>query len=300
MLISVLFKMLFAALMVLTIMPRFARKRKPRILVLETVFAILVLLSLERFIALSLTADHVYAHDHSFFNTLWFHVIIYILIACICMAWFFAKDWVRNEKLKRELIESKLTTELNFLKSQINPHFLFNTLNNLFSIAQHSQNDQLATGIHKLSGLMRYVIYDSTATKVPLSKEIGYLTDFIELSKLRFTEEELTVNFEVEGDVHDVSIAPMILVPFVENAFKHGVKIESPSPINILISVSAHTIIFECVNNVYAINRPAQGNHTGIGLENVTRRLELIYPAAHTLNITTDDKTYKVHLKLAT
>lgn len=298
MFISVLAKLLFVVLMVLLIIPRFARKRKPGLLVLETVLAILLLLLIERFTGIVLNASNLHAHDHNFFNSLWFHLIIYILIACICLAWFFAKEWVRNEKLKRELIETQLTTELNFLKSQINPHFLFNTLNNLFSIAQHSENEQLATGIHKLSGLMRYVIYDSSATKVPLQKEIGYLTDFIELSKLRFTKEELTVHLVVEGDIHDAAIAPMILVPFVENAFKHGVKIESPSSINILIAVRNGTIIFECANSVHAINRPAEDNNAGIGLENVKRRLELIYPGRHTLAVATDENIYKVHLEL--
>jgi two-component system, LytTR family, sensor kinase len=300
MLLPVLLKLLFGVLMVLVIIPRFARKRQPGRLVLEIVLATLMFLLLERFAGVVFNAAHLHEHGHNFFNSIWFHLIIYILISCICMAWFFAKEWVRNEKLKRELIETQLTTELNFLKSQINPHFLFNTLNNLFSIAQHSENEQLATGIHKLSGLMRYVIYDSNATKVPLHKEIGYITDFIELSKLRFTKEELTVNFIVEGPVQQLTIAPMILVPFVENAFKHGVKIESPSFINILVTGSSDTIIFECVNRVYAINRHAQDDYAGIGLENVKRRLELIYPGKHTLAITMNNGIYKVQLELTT
>lgn len=300
MLVPVLLKLLFAVLVVLVIIPRFARNRKPARLVLEMFLAILLFLSIDRLSGIALNASGLHAHDHNFFNSAWFHLIIYILISCICMAWFFAKEWVRNEKLKRELIETQLTTELNFLKSQINPHFLFNTLNNLFSIAQHSENEQLATGIHKLSGLMRYVIYDSNAAKVPLHKEIGYITDFIELSKLRFTKEELTVNFVVEGPVQQLAIAPMILVPFVENAFKHGVKIESPSFINILITGSSDKIIFECVNSVYAINRPAEQQPAGIGLQNVKRRLELIYPGRHTLAITMNDNIYKIHLELTT
>lgn len=296
MFVSILLKLLFTVVVIFVIIPRFARNRKLRWLVGEIILSILIFLSLERFTPLLFSLYHVHAHGN-FFNSLWFHVIIYTLILCTCMAWFFAKEWVQNEKLKRQMIETQLTTELNFLKSQINPHFLFNTLNNLFSIAQRSENDQLATGIHKLSGLMRYVIYDSSATKVPLQKEIGYITDFIELSKLRFTKEELKVNFTVGGTQQDAVIAPMILIPFVENAFKHGVKIESASFINILVAVKSDKIIFECENSIYAINRPAD-NYAGIGLENVKRRLDLIYPGNYKLETIKTDNTYKVHLEL--
>jgi LytS/YehU family sensor histidine kinase len=196
------------------------------------------------------------------------------------------------------MIETQLTTELNFLKSQINPHFLFNTLNNLYSIAQRSGNDQLETGIYKLSGLMRYVIYETGTPKVQLEKEIGYIHDFIGLSRLRFTEEELNVSVRVEGPVRDAPIAPMILIPFVENAFKHGVKIEFSSFINIRIAVAGDKIIFECTNSLHQGKR-IEETQTGIGLENVKRRLDLLYPGKYKLEALKLSDSYKVNLELS-
>jgi two-component system, LytTR family, sensor kinase len=229
-------------------------------------------------------------------GSIWFHLVVYGLLLSFCLAWFFTKEWIQNERLKRELIETQLSTELNFLKSQINPHFLFNTLNNLYSMAQQCGNQQLEAGIYKLSGLMRYVIYETGEAKVPLAKEIEYIHDFIGLSRLRFTEEEAQVVFSAGGDVQNTLIAPMILLPFVENAFKHGVKIESSSQVSISITAGNGKIIFGCLNDVH--EHSTVEPHAGIGLENVKRRLALLYPGKHTLHITNTGGKYKVHLEI--
>ncbi len=153
----------------------------------------------------------------------------------VSIAYFFLKEWARNELVRNQMQAYQLSTEIKFLKSQINPHFLFNTLNNLFSMAQSKGNDELADGISKLSGMMRYMIYDSNAESVPLNKEIAYLEDCITLNKLRYADEEAKVTFSYPGQVQNIFIAPMLFIPFVENAFKHGVSINQPSEIDIAI-----------------------------------------------------------------
>ncbi|HEY0677947.1 MAG TPA: histidine kinase [Chitinophagaceae bacterium] len=295
MLISLLLKLGFIACILFIVIPRFSARRSLKYLLLETKIAIALFLAAEFLIPGALS--HKRSHSHDFVGSFWFHFVIYGLLLSICLALFFTKEWIRNERLKRQLIETQLTTELNFLKSQINPHFLFNTLNNLYSIAQRDGNPQLETGIYKLSGLMRYVIYETGAARVPLEREIGYIHDFIGLSRLRFTEEELNISVTVQGQTSQVSIAPMILIPFVENAFKHGVKIESRSFITILIKAEESKIIFECVNSLHSA-RHTEEQHSGIGLENVKRRLDLLYPSKHTLETIQSDHTYKIKLEL--
>lgn len=294
MIISLLLKTGFIVWVMLLIIPRFAARRKLSILMLETLISIALFMAAEFFVPGA--AAHKASHSHNFFGSFWFHLIVYFLLLSICLAVFFTREWIRNERLKRELIETQLSTELNFLKSQINPHFLFNTLNNLYSIAQRSGSEQLETGIYKLSGLMRYVIYETGAPKVPLSKEIEYIHDFIGLSKLRFTENEVAVSLVVNGPTN-VPVAPMILIPFVENAFKHGVKIESLTHIDINITTTPEQVVFECTNDIHNTNAINE-QHSGIGLENVKRRLELLYPGKHKLEITGAAHKFKVYLTL--
>jgi hypothetical protein len=139
----------------------------------------------------------------------------FLVIQGLAIAWFFLKEWAKSELIQTRLQANQLSTEIKFLKSQINPHFLFNTLNNLFSMAQAKENDELADGILKLSGMMRYMLYDSNEERVPLNKEIGYLEECITLNKLRYADEEVLVTFDHPGQSTDVSIAPMLFIPFV-------------------------------------------------------------------------------------
>ena len=152
-------------------------------------------------------------------------LLAFLVIEGIAIAYFFLNAWAKSELIQIQLQANQLSTEIKFLKSQINPHFLFNTLNNLFSMAQDKGNDELADGISKLSGMMRYMLYDSNEESVPLSKEINYLEECITLNKLRYADEEVNITFDHPGQIADIRIAPMLFIPFVENAFKHGVAI---------------------------------------------------------------------------
>ncbi|MEO6981041.1 MAG: histidine kinase, partial [Mucilaginibacter sp.] len=200
----------------------------------------------------------------------------------------------RSLRLERE----NLNLEVNFLKAQVNPHFLFNTLNNLFSMAQDKENDELADGISKLSGMMRYMIYESNAETVPLKNEVEYIKSCIALNKLRYADHEAIVDFRYSELAPDLFIAPMIFIPFVENAFKHGVTINNTSFIDIAIAVKDKELLFTCVNKNYSFIKKMVDDKSGIGLENVKRRLDLLYPGKHELLIKNDEEKFRVELKI--
>jgi len=233
----------------------------------------------------------------------WLHmqpylVFAFLVIEGLAFAYFFLKEWGKSELRRTQLQANQLSTEIKFLKSQINPHFLFNTLNNLFSMAQAKENDELADGILKLSGMMRYMLYDSNEERVPLGKEIIYLEECITLNKLRYADEEVLVSFEHPGHNADVRIAPMLFIPFVENAFKHGVAIGKKGAIQIAITVSGEKLNFSCVNRDYSAIKKMEMNISGIGLENVKRRLELVYPGKHQLMINNESGKFMVNLEI--
>jgi two-component system, LytTR family, sensor kinase len=224
-------------------------------------------------------------------------LLVFIGILGVSIAYFFLKEWAKADVLRISLEANQLSTEVKFLRSQINPHFLFNTLNNLFSMAQAKGNDDLADGISKLSGMMRYMIYDSSAENVPLRKEIAYLEDCITLNKLRYADDEAKVTFNYPPQSAGITIAPMLFIPFVENAFKHGVAIGQTSAIDIALIISNQKLIFTCVNPKHNAKK-MDDEESGIGLENVKRRLNLLYPGKHTLHISEYDGKYFVKLEI--
>jgi len=225
-------------------------------------------------------------------------LLLFVGILGVSIAYFFLKEWAKADVVRVKLEANQLSTEIKFLRSQVNPHFLFNTLNNLFSMAQGKGNDDLADGISKLSGMMRYMIYDSNAESVPLNKEIEYLEDCITLNKLRYADDEAKVTFDYPPHPAGVTIAPMLFIPFVENAFKHGVAIGKTSTIAIAIVIADQKLIFTCANPKYSAIKKMEDEKSGIGLENVKRRLDLLYPGKHQLQISEDDGKYFVRLEI--
>lgn len=194
------------------------------------------------------------------------------------------RDELMNRKLKAEAVKA----ELAFLKSQINPHFLYNTLNYVYALAIPI-SDHLADAILRLSALMRYTLTDSPNGKVKLSKEIEYLESFIALFKMRF-EPNFYVEFKTEGWSESDEIAPLMLIPFVENALKHGVSNNANHPITISLTLKNRRMIFEVSNKV----SPAQKDcSSGIGLVNIRRRLALIYPDKYELLVSNNGEIYK-------
>ncbi len=205
----------------------------------------------------------------------------------------FSVDWFLNERIQRDLENQRLSAELAFLKSQINPHFLFNSLNSIYSLA-YQKSDTAPEAILKLSEIMRYMLYESNDNKVDLAKELQYLQNYIDLQKIRFGDKAF-VNFKITGEVGDQKIVPLLLIAFIENAFKHGVANDPSSPICLRINLDGTHLHFYMENKKHALNRDNEG---GIGLNNVKRRLDLLYPGKY--NLTIDDKrdTYTCELSL--
>ncbi|HTL81526.1 MAG TPA: sensor histidine kinase [Bacteroidia bacterium] len=192
--------------------------------------------------------------------------------------------------------QEKLSAELSYLKAQINPHFLFNTLNSIYSLAIQ-RSDATASAVVKLSGMMRYVTTESQTEKVSLEKELTYISDYIDLQKLRVGN-TVDVSMNVTGNTQYKKITPIILIPFVENAFKYGVNPEEESKIVIDITVEGNTLKFRVANKKVHIDYGA-GSKSGHGIPNVHQRLDLSYPGKHTLKITDNDKEFIVDLEIS-
>jgi len=205
----------------------------------------------------------------------------------------FAIDWSGSERIQRDLVSEKRDMELQFLKSQLNPHFLFNSLNNIYSLA-YQKSDKTPDAILKLSEIMRYMIYESNDSWVSLRKEITYVQSYIELQKLRF-KDGAAVEFTLHGEVDDQKVVPLILISFVENAFKHGVANDPKDPIRINIIANQKIINFSVTNKKSKYNKDAMG---GVGLNNVERRLQLLYPDRYKLNIVNSATHYTTELML--
>lgn len=205
----------------------------------------------------------------------------------------FAVDWFGNERVQRKLETEKKDMELQFLKSQLNPHFLFNSLNNIYSLA-YQKSDKTADAVLKLSEIMRYMIYESNDSWVALSKEIEYVVSFIELQKLRFRD-GAAVELSIQGEIDDQPIVPLILISFVENAFKHGIANDPTDPIRIKLIANQKILHFSITNKKNNFNKDDVG---GVGLNNVERRLQLLYPDRHKLNIVNTATHYTSELML--
>jgi two-component system, LytTR family, sensor kinase len=202
-----------------------------------------------------------------------------------------------REELLKEKETAHLRTELNFLRSQVNPHFLFNILNNLTSLAR-KKSDKLEPSIVSLSQLMRYMLYDSSDNKVPLAKEMEYLESYINLQKLRYGDElKVDVTFSINNN--DCLVEPMLFIPLVENAFKYGTENAGDNliMIDLLVPEDGSKLYFKVIN-FYDPDTPSAGKSTGIGLKNIGRRLELLYPDKYEFNISNNQKRYIAELTL--
>lgn len=204
-----------------------------------------------------------------------------------------AKGWFRLQEIQKE----KTLTELQALKSQINPHFLFNSLNSIYSLSRRS-SEILPDVILKLAGLMRYVIYETDDDMVPLEKEIKIIKDYIDLQRLRSDCPE-KIELKIEGEPGNNRVAPLIFLPFIENGFKHGLKgVAEDVFVKIKIEITGSVINFEIENSNEKSETISDGKYNGIGIRNVKKRLELIYPDNHLLKISEYKETFKVLLQL--
>lgn len=222
--------------------------------------------------------------------------LIWILGPAIVFAMFkYYKNWINSQTIANEAERKQLSSELQVLKAQLNPHFLFNTFNNLYMLALQ-KSDKTPVIISKMSDLFHYVLYECNSVEVPVSKEIKLIGDYIHIEELRYSD-RLSITFEKEIDNPDCLIPPMLLYTFVENCFKHGCSNDPGSPwIKLMIRVHNNSFEFEASNSIP--QKTGRGNEIagGVGLANIKRRLELIYPKIHRLEIWKDDNVFNVRL----
>ncbi len=206
------------------------------------------------------------------------------------------QEWFLKEKERKEAENARLDAEISLLKWQVNPHFLFNTLNGIYSLANR-KSDKTADSVARLSNILRYILYDTNVSEVKLLDEIQYLTDYIELQKLRM-HNNVHISFDISGDTSQVFIAPMLLLPFVENAFKHGTDTSSNCFIDVHLKVENTVFSFIVENSVPLRQETIKDKSSGIGLKNVERRLKLHYPHAHNLEVKQLGKSFLVNLQI--
>ncbi len=204
-----------------------------------------------------------------------------------------SKKYNENEQKRKELEKEKLSSELAFLKNQISPHFFFNTLNNIYSLTGISTS-QAQSAILQLSNLMRYLLYESEKGDTKLSSEIAFMKNFIELMKLRLGN-NIQLSFSFPENYNDVTVPPLLFIPFVENAFKHGVGFEE-SEIEFKLSIVENTLIFTSKNSI--VTKAGDYQDSGIGLENIKKRLAILFPGSHILRINCKDNEFDVYLSI--
>lgn len=231
------------------------------------------------------------------FNPAYSVVNIYAVVFIVTSARLF-KYWFVNQNRAYELEKQKIEAELKYLKSQVHPHFLFNTLNNLYALTL-DKSELAPAVVLRLSDLLSYMLYDANERMVPLHKEIDLVDNYIELENLR-RGGELNIDYKKEVDQPMIPVAPLLFIPFIENCFKHGVWNDAGMPeISIKLIIKDYQLYFEISNTV---SPDPEGENIskgeGIGLKNVQRRLEILYPESHSLKIEEKDGKYIVILEL--
>ncbi|WP_131535821.1 sensor histidine kinase [Pedobacter nototheniae] len=278
----------------LWVYPKFLKRGKALQLIGGIIFTIAIFICMRYLLEEVLFLKWFGLHNYSDGTPIWYYITdnIYFSLAFIVVpaAIYGAKLSFETERTNLKLKDEVVKSELAFLKSQINPHFLYNTLNYVYSLAI-PVSDKLANAVLRLSDLMRYTLTDSPDGLVRLDKEVDYLESYIELFKMRF-EPKFFVDFKTEG-ISDQKVAALVLIPFVENAFKHGVINDEAQPVRITLTVQNKRLSFVVSNKI----SHAQKDHSsGVGLVNIHRRLDLIYPDKHELLISNNGNTYKTTL----
>ncbi len=266
--------------------PNYLFKHKYLLFILFSVIFVTVCIVITRFL---LSSDFINAHNliksrhYLLPNYIWRFVFIFIIAFSLCF----------YQKMKQIEVE-QIVSELTNLKAQINPHFLFNTLNGIYGLAL-TKSDKTADYLSKLSSMMRYSLSETSAEKVPLENEINYIKNYIDLQKIRLTE-TTRVNFTVQGQIDSQQIPPLLFINFIENSFKYGVSNEVQTEIQIHLVVEENAISMYIKND--KVNQNTVSSSYEMGLKNVKRRLNLIFGNDYSLEIQNNEKTFEVNLKI--
>ncbi len=208
-----------------------------------------------------------------------------------------SEKYGENEKRRKELEKERLNSELAFLKNQISPHFFFNTLNNIYSLIQINTEDA-QNSVLKLSRLMRYLLYESEHGDTPLNREIDFMNNYIDLMRLRLNK-KVRLSVSLPEPISEQTIPPLLFIPFIENAFKHGISYQGDSFISIKMKLTGESsLIFSCTNSLTENGESVKTGESGIGLENAKKRLALLFPGHYNLSINRKDSTFDVLLKI--
>ena len=296
-----LFKAAMVYVCLLYLIPKLLPSKKHQYFIISLILLFSLTLSL------SFGLEHVVSEN--FFSNDYFResnrflvisTVFHVGLLSLTLGYGFSRNWYKAERQKERLEKESLASELNMLKSQINPHFLFNTLNNIFALARKYEDPRLADSLAQLSHLMRYMLQENSLEFVPLEKEVKYIKDFIELQKLRFPKEKNeSLSFEIIGDCKLYTIAPLLLIPFVENAFKFSPSLTNSYKITIKLSIENDVLNLSVSNTINKKVSQEASTSSGIGLKNVKRRLSLLYPDKHELSITEkEDVFFSIILKL--
>jgi two-component system, LytTR family, sensor histidine kinase AlgZ len=279
------------------VLPRFLKHKNTKRYLLEFLIPFAVLMFARIHLQRYLADGYTHKADFLYKTTFVVQIAATSLFVVIFVAMLrFVQDWFEFESRKKAIENEKLISELNFLKEQINPHFLFNTLNNLYYLA-YSKSPNTTEVIAKLSQMMRYMIYETNHADVPLMKEIEYMENYISLERLRLNG-QIPIGFEVHGNVQDVRITPLIFITFLENAFKHGIGANPGDAwIKVNIQIQGKECIYTVENSNHAVTAGEHGK-SGIGLQNVQRRLALSYPGRYTLTTEKTADRYKLTLNI--
>jgi two-component system LytT family sensor kinase len=283
----------------LILVPRLVRAKKIILYIIALFLLFSLLAPIHKYVYATLLPQrfgwysYVYIDKLSFwlsFQTLLFENYVYIFFS---IAISYVGEYFETQKKQQELEKEQAITELAYLKSQINPHFLFNTLNDIYSLT-YQKAEMAPEAVLKLSELLRYMLKESNDMFAPVEREITYLKNVVELYEIG-QKGIAYINLEINGDYKDREIAPLILINFIENAFKHGIVNDPENPIKIKLSINENNFDFEVFNRK---NKDYKDKTGGIGLTNVQRRLALIYADRHELRIIDENDTFTVHLNI--
>jgi two-component system, LytTR family, sensor kinase len=279
---------LFFYFNLLVLIPRFLNRKK-----IGVYISVLILI-----FVLFITAINLFPRQGErpgFHREYLFTIFPFLFVWAMSTVYWFVTDKIKTEQLMKERENENLKTELSFLRSQVSPHFLFNVLNNMVAMAR-LKSDQLEPSLIRLSGLMRYMLYESDETSVTLLRETEYVNSYIELQKLRYAK---SLQIKVDMDPGDNQrIEPMLLIPFIENAFKHGTGAVDDPVIEIHLKISEGLIDFRVKNKYDPKNEEIKDESSGIGLPNVERRLNLLYNQKHILTINRANGWFTVSLQI--
>ena len=216
-----------------------------------------------------------------------------------------SRDWIKKFRRESKLAQEKMQADIDFLRSQINPHFFFNALNNIYAITQRNQDEEAGSALMKLSGMMRYMTYESNVAAISLASEIEHIENFLEVARLKFApDDKVDIKLTKEGEFEKHKIAPLLLIPFVENAFKHGLSSTGEGFIHLDIHILQKNnhkddeLNFR-VENPILDKKETLKKHSGVGLENVKKRLVLLYPQKHQLDISESGDKFTVSLRIS-